>query len=188
MIGGPAAVVQGKKIQLTTSFNTGDLTPTNKLVKWTSSDTKIATVSSSGIVTAAKFAAADPDEKTVTITATAQDGTGVKGTYDITVKKNGATSVDITFDGVSVKGKVVAADLTMKDLEIEFAATVNPSDKASQGVVWSSSNSKVVTVVNGVVKVVGKGTATITVTATDGTGVKATFTITVVDKVVSPVR
>ena len=52
----------------------------NKTVKWTSSNKKVATVTSKGVVKAKK-------EGTVTITATAKDGSGKKATCKITVKK-----------------------------------------------------------------------------------------------------
>ena len=50
-------------------------------VKWTSSNKKVATVSSTGVVTAKKAGK-------VTITATAKDGSKKKGTIKITVKKS----------------------------------------------------------------------------------------------------
>ncbi len=55
-------------------------TASNKKVIWTSSDSKIATVNSSGIVKAVK-------PGTVTITATAADGSGKKASCKVTVAK-----------------------------------------------------------------------------------------------------
>ncbi len=53
----------------------------NKKVAWTSSDESVASVSSAGVVKAGKVT----ESKTVTITATAQDGSGVIAQYVITV-------------------------------------------------------------------------------------------------------
>lgn len=53
---------------------------TNKAVTWTSSNSAVATVSSTGLVTAV-------DAGTTVITATAKDGSGKKATYNITVRK-----------------------------------------------------------------------------------------------------
>lgn len=63
----------------TTTKLTANVSPsnaTNKNVTWSSSDTNVATVDSSGNVTAKTMG------KT-TITATAQDGTGIKGVYNV---------------------------------------------------------------------------------------------------------
>ena len=61
-----------------------------------------------------------------------------------------------------------------------LAATVTPSNATNKAVTFKSSNTKVATVdKNGKVKAVGKGTATITVAAADGSGVKATCKVTV---------
>lgn len=68
-----------------------------------------------------------------------------------------------------VKGKT----LTLK-------AAAKPSDATNKGVTWTSSNKKVATVTSkGVVKGVGYGTATISATAKDGSGKKATCKVTV---------
>lgn len=71
-----ASVAKGDTLQLKATA-----TPTNAsnaAVKWTSSNTKVAKVSSKGKVTGVK-------PGTATITATAQDGSGVKATCKVTV-------------------------------------------------------------------------------------------------------
>ena len=61
---------------------------------------------------------------------------------------------------------------------VTLAATVAPSDATNKGVTWSSSNTAVATVSNGVVTAVAVGTATITATTQDG-GYTATYALTV---------
>lgn len=74
-------------------------------------------------------------------------------------------------------------NMTSLTLEIggtaELTVTVVPFD-ASQNLIWSSSNTGVVTIDNnGFVNALAIGTATITVAATDGTGITATSQVTV---------
>jgi hypothetical protein len=67
----------------------------------------------------------------------------------------------------------VGKDITLK-------ATITPTDAANQEVTWTSSDEKVATVdEDGKVTAVAAGTATITCTATDGSGVSATCKVTV---------
>ncbi len=62
----------------------------------------------------------------------------------------------------------------------QLTATVKPANATYRKVTWSSSNGSVATVDgNGVVTGVGKGSAKITATATDGSGVTASCTVTV---------
>ena len=68
-------IATGKKVTLKAA-----VTPSNaynKGVTWKSSNTKVATVSSSGVVTTKKKMGG----KTVTITATAKDGSGKKASF-----------------------------------------------------------------------------------------------------------
>ena len=61
-------------------------------------------------------------------------------------------------------------------------ALVFPEDADNKEVIWSSSDESVVTVDKGSVVAVGEGTAVITCEATDGSGVKDSCPVTVVDK------
>ncbi|WP_287640554.1 Ig-like domain-containing protein, partial [Bacteroides sp.] len=115
---------------------------TDKAVTWTSSDEAVATVSN-GVVTAVK-------EGTATITATAG---GKSAQCTVTVKKGVVAVTGITLSQTSLsleEGK--SATLT---------ATVQPSNATDKTVSWSSSNTSVATVSNGVVTAVKEGTATI---------------------------
>lgn len=56
-------------------------------------------------------------------------------------------------------------------------ATVNPSNAYNKALKWTSDNTNVVTVENGEITGIGIGTATITVSATDGSGISKTCVI-----------
>lgn len=136
---------------------------TNKTVTWKSSNTGVATVTSTGKVTAVA-------NGTATITATAADGSGKSATCKITV------NIPVSVTGVSLNR--TSATLTTKGQTVSLTATVAPSNATNKSVTWSSSNTSVATVSNGLVTAVGNGTATITVTTADGAK-KATCTVTV---------
>lgn len=61
---------------------------------------------------------------------------------------------------------------------LQLTPIITPSDATNKTVTWTTSNSAVATVANGLVSAVGIGTATITVRTQDG-GYTATFTATV---------
>ena len=61
-----------------------------------------------------------------------------------------------------------------------LTVTVEPADAANQDVTWESSNTSIATVsADGTVTAISAGTATITATAQDGSGVSASCTLTV---------
>lgn len=151
----------GKTFTLKPTFAPTDAV--NKLVLWSSSNTKIATVSSSGVVTAKA-------KGTATITCTTRDGSGKKATCKITVVQS------VT----SIKLDRTAINATKYGLNYRITPTIAPTNAYKKTVTWTSSNTKVAAVsTTGVVKTKAYGTATITCTAADGSGKKATCKVTV---------
>lgn len=157
-------IATGKKVTLKAT-----VTPSNaynKGVTWKSSNTKVATVSSSGVVTTKKKMGG----KTVTITATAKDGSGKKASYKIYVMKGVVKKVYIS----GVKSVKAGKKLYLK-------GKTSASAGANRTLKWSSSNTKYA-------KVSSKGTVTtykagkkksvkITARAVDGSGKSKTVTI-----------
>ena len=92
----------GKSLTLKTTLSPKK--PSNKGIIWKSSNTKVATVTSKGVVKAKKAG-------TVTITATAKDGSGKKAACKITVKKAAVTpvvpEVPVVIRNVSIVNKAV---------------------------------------------------------------------------------
>ena len=155
-----ASVLKGNKLTLTATVAPSNAA--NKNVTWKSSDTAVATVSSSGVVTAKTVG-------TATITCTAKDGSGVKATCKVTVKQP-VTKITLSKTSASV----------LKGNKLTLTATVAPSNAADKNVTWKSSDTAVATVSSsGVVTAKTVGTVTITCTAKDGSGVKATCKVTV---------
>jgi uncharacterized protein YjdB/Leucine-rich repeat (LRR) protein len=155
------AIFPNKTATLTATVTPTDAT--NKAVTWTSSDKTVATVSSAGVVTAKKVG-------TATITCKAKDGSGITKTCTVKVVQ--------PVTGITLKSTTTTSVFTGKTITIK--ATVSPAKPYNSKVTWSSSDTKIATVTTaGVVKGIAKGTATITCTAADGSGVKKTIKITV---------
>ena len=141
---------------------------TNKKLKWSSSNTAVATVDQNGKVKGIKAGSA-------TITVTTEDG-GKKATCAVTVKDKVVAVTGITLNKSTLSlFEAVSAQLT---------ATISPSNATDKTVTWSSSNTSVATVDNtGKVTAVNAGTATITAktsnnkSATCSVTVKARYTV-----------
>ena len=113
---------------------------------------------------------ADANAATTTITMPAKAVT-VTATY-----KDQAVTVPAT--GVTLNKSTISLYRNTNPRSETLTATVAPANATNKAVTWSSSNTAVATVANGVVTAVGNGTATITVTTTDGSKT-ATCAVTV---------
>lgn len=157
-------IAAGKKVKLTANMIPSN--SSNKTVTWTSSNKKVATVNSAGVVTMKKKSGG----KSVTITATAQDGSGVKAAYRIMSMKG------------MVKKVIISGKRSMKaGKTLRLKAKVKATKNANKKLKWVSGNKKYATVSSsGKVKALkaGKGKKVkITAMATDGSGKKKSVTI-----------
>lgn len=99
---------------------------------------------------------------------------GDKDIYSSEPKYEKILVTKITLDSTS-------ETLTVGD-DTTLTATVTPDDAFDTSVQWSTNNANVATVTDGTVTALAAGTAEITATAKDGSGVKATCRITVLAK------
>lgn len=142
---------------------------TNKHVNWSSSNTSVATVSN-GFVSARSAG-------TATITCRAADGSGKYATCRVYVDPANVYVSSITLNKS-------AASLYVGETT-RLSASVSPSSATNKSVGWTSDNTSVAKVSgSGLVTARSAGIATITCTAKDGSGKKASCLITVKEKVV----
>lgn len=150
---------------------TATVTPdnaTNKNVTWKSSNEDVATVGTDGTVTANAVGTAD-------ITVTTADG-GKTATCTVTVKPATVAVTGISLDHQS---------LTLEEGAREtLTATVTPDTATDKTVTWTSSDSTVAKVENGVVTAIKASETPVTITATAGEKT-ATCEVTVTAKTVA---
>lgn len=149
---------------------TATVTPnetTNKKVKWTSSNNKIATVDKNGYVTAKSKGVAR-------ITATTTDGSNLSATCTVTVKQ--MVTMIVNTMNINRGSKNVNRKLPVMVGNNATNKTLN----------YRSGNSKVVSVnAKGQITAKKKGTATVSVKTTDGTNIVVYYRVTVKQLVTS---
>ena len=157
------ALTAGQGGQLTATVLPSDATYTT--VTWSSNNTSVATVNSSGYVTAVKAG---------TAVITAKTTNNKTATCTVTVSAAAPSSVAVT--GVSLSA--TSLSLT-KGYGAQLTATVWPTNATNKTVTWSSSNTSVATVnSSGYVTGKGVGSAVITARTADG-GKTAVCNVTV---------
>ena len=142
---------------------------TNKDVEWTSSNTNVATVDTTGKVTGVSAGSA-------TITVKTKDGAKI-ATCNVTVKNSVIPVTGVTLNKTALSLVTGTSE--------SLVATISPSNATNKDVEWTSSNTNVATVdTTGKVTGVSAGSATITVKTKDGSKV-ATCNVTVKNPVIS---
>lgn len=160
--------LEGSSVKLTATISPEDAT--NPTITWSSSNESVATVDNEGNVTAVKVGSA-------MITTTAADGSGVTASCDVTVTAKVVQVTAITLSATEWSG--------VEGSSVKLTATVSPDDATNPNVIWSSSDESVATVAeDGTVTAVKAGTAVITATAADGSGVTATCNVTVTARII----
>ena len=156
----------GETYQLKPYISPSDAT--NKKLKYTSSDTKVAEVSASGLVTARS-------EGEAKIRAAATDGSDEYAVWYVTVTGK-AKVTGITLDRTSAEVK--------RGEKLTLNVTVSPSYASNKKVVWKSANTKIATVdANGSVTAKAPGRTKITVTSSENSSYQASCTVTVPYKI-----
>ena len=160
-------VASGKTLAL--KANVEPANASNKAVTWSITDgSAYAKVSSSGVITANKDLTG---VKTVTVTATAKDGSGEKASFKLTVVKR---MMSLTLeDGIIAGGK----SLTLKPV-------ITPADTTNKKLSWSVSENEAGIRISSSGKLTTKAlkepvTVTVTVKALDGSGKTAKCDVTV---------
>ena len=142
---------------------TATVTPdnaTNKTVTWSSNLPNVASVSSSGLITAVAVG-------TATITVTTTDG-----------NRTAICEVTVTQPVTGVTLNKTTTTLPITGTE-QLTATITPNNASNQNVTWSCNNTNIATVsATGLITAIAHGTATVTVTTQDGNRT-AQFTVTV---------
>ena len=142
--------------------------PTSSAITWSiSGDTAYVSSFKNGVLKTKKVT----ERKVVTVTATAQDGSGVSTSFDVKIYP-ATTSVHILDDYGNKAGTKTMYMRVGETLDLEAISYPNNDDsKAAQVWTWSSSSKTYATVdSDGVVTAKKAGTVTIKATAKDGTG------------------
>lgn len=141
-------LTEGETFTLTATVNPADAT--NPAIEWSSSDVAVATVDENGVVTAVA-------EGEATITATSVADPAKFASCKVVVKKPFVAVDGITLSETTAKLEIGST--------ITLTATVSPDNATEPAVTWSSDNTAVATVEDGVVTAVSVGEAVITAKA-----------------------
>jgi len=147
---------------------------TNKSVTWTIvNETGEASISTSGLITAI-------NNGSVTVIATAVDGSGIAGNLTITISNQ-----IIPLTGITLSGNGGSSTITTDNGSLQLLTAFLPLNATNKTVIWSVSNGTGQASVNssGVVTAIDNGTVTAKATSTDGSGVFGIFVITISNQI-----
>jgi uncharacterized protein YjdB len=144
----------------------------NRTVSWSiTNGSAYATINSStGLLTAV-------ENGSVTVRATANDGSGIFGELTITISNQ-----VIPVSNITVTGEGGASTITTENGTIQLSASVLPANASNKTVTWSISSGSNLASINtstGLVTAKNNGTITVRATANDGSGIYGIFIITI---------
>jgi hypothetical protein len=157
-----------------------EVSPTNatdKSFTWSvTNGTGQATIDQTGLLKAVK-------NGTVTVKATANDGSGVVGTKEIAISNQ---TIKVT--AITVTGKNGATTITTNGGTLQMIANVVPADATNKTVTWSVENGTGSATIDasGLLTATGNGTVTVKATANDGSGIVGQTVITISGQLAPP--
>ena len=167
-------IAGGKSLKLVTALDFFPANASNQKLTWSVSDTTYATINPSTGVLAAKKVT---ERVSVEVTAVSQDNPDVVLSFDVSIYP-ATTKVTMHNGGNDVTGKTLTLEVGTTAL---FEA-MNLPENAANLCTWKSSDESYATVEDGEVTGLKAGkTVTITATAADGSGKKATVKIKVIE-------
>ncbi|MHB8278765.1 MAG: Ig-like domain-containing protein [Candidatus Humimicrobiaceae bacterium] len=168
---GAATLLNGSTLQMSAAVL--PVGATNKGINWSvTSGSGTATINANGLLTGTAVGS-------VTVSATANDGSAIFGTFLITVTAPAPPPVLVT--SITVTGAAGAATL-LNGSTLQMSAAVLPADATNQSITWtaaSGTGSAAIDATSGVLTGTGTGTVTVSATANDGSAIFGTFLITV---------
>ena len=152
-------------------------TSDNRNVDWSVSDQNVATISSKGVVQAKEVS----EKKSVIVTAKSKDGSGVYAEFELTVHPL-VSEVLLQVGNQRINNKdSIILDMAAGETSLAIQASTLPAD-AMQTLTWKSSSPKIASVdENGLIIALQKGKTIITATSMDGTKIKVSFTVNIVN-------
>ncbi|MGM8360617.1 pectate lyase [Flavobacterium sp. ARAG 55.4] len=137
-----------------------------KEVEWSVSDSEVAVITETGILTGIK-------NGTVEVTAKATDGSGVKGSKTYTVS-------GITTPTVFVENITITAATISNGQPLQLTTQITPANATNKTLTWTISNQAIATIsATGLLTPKTNGTVTVTATTTDGSGKSTQIDITI---------
>lgn len=145
---------------------------TNRGVAWSVDDPEVASISQSGLLTPLK-------NGTVTVTATALDGSGVSGSTTIVIRNQAVVA-----QGLSLISSTGSNTLRRYGHQLAIIPLFTPEETTNKTLIWSVSDPEYATIdQNGVLtsKDVKDKSVVVTATTTDGSNIQATIEILLID-------
>ncbi len=147
---------EGENYTLTATVSPADAT--NKTVNYSSSDSRVATVDANGNITAVKAGYAYIYAKSV-------DGPYAYSYVTVKAKETPQPPAEVKVTNITLDTRYLRLDAGKK---YELNYTVYPYNATDKTLTWTSSNENVATVENGVITAIGRGSAYITATSSNG--------------------
>lgn len=147
---------EGENYTLTATVSPADAT--NKTINYSSSDTSVATVDANGNIKAVKAGYAYIYAKSV-------DGPYAYSYVTVKAKETPQPPAEVKVTNITLDTRYLRLDAGKK---YELNYTVYPYNATDKTLTWTSSNENVATVENGVITAIGRGSAYITATSSNG--------------------